>query len=119
MRPARRHQPARRPHNVCQVTYTDPAQGLGTATVTLPNPQLAETGIQTRTLLLNMGAGSLASATSFGLIALALSQVAARAAGSATLPTSVRLPYGGHKPACLLRPGIDRLRIIDLNDGAR
>jgi hypothetical protein len=104
-------------YNVCQVTYTDPAGGLGMVTVTLASPQLSEAGIGTRTLQLNMGAGSAAAATSFGQIALALSQISARAAGQATLPVAVRLPGGGSKPACLLRPGLDRLRIVDLADG--
>jgi hypothetical protein len=104
-------------YNVAQVTYTDAAGSVGIATVTLYNAQLAETGIATRTLLLNMGQGSAAAAQTFGTFALALSQIAARAAGQATLPASVRLPYGGSKPAHLLRPGIDRLRIIDLVDG--
>lgn len=104
-------------YNVCQVTYTDAAGSIGLATVTLANPQLAEAGIATRTLQLDMGLGSQAAATAFGLTALALSQIAARAAGQATLPVSVRLPGGGSKPACLIRPGIDRLRIVDLVDG--
>jgi hypothetical protein len=99
------------------VSYTDPAGSSGLAVVNVANPQLAETGIAGRTLLLNMGAGSAVAAVTFGQIALALSQVASRAAGQATLPASVRLPYGGSKPAHLLRPGIDRLRIVDLVDG--
>jgi hypothetical protein len=85
-------------------------------TVTLANPQLNEAGVATRTLLLDMGVGSAAAATTFANFALALSQNAARAAGQATLPVSVRLPGGGHKPACLIRPGADRLRITDLLD---
>lgn len=104
-------------YNVCKVTFTDAAGSLGVATVTLPNPQLNEAGITTRTLQLNLGLGSLAAATAFGNFALALAQIAARAAGQATLPVSVRLPGGGSKPSSLIRPGIDRLRIIDLVDG--
>lgn len=104
-------------YNTCQVSFTDPAGSLGMVTVTLPSPQLAEAGIGTRTLQLNMGVASAAAATTFGLMALALSQISARAAGQATLPVAVRLPGGGSKPACLLRPGIDRLRIVDLVDG--
>jgi hypothetical protein len=104
-------------YNTCQVTYTDPAGTGGMVTVTLPSAQLSEAGIATRTLPLNMGVGSAAAATTFGLMALALSQISARAAGQATLPVAVRLPGGGSKPACLLRPGLDRLRIVDLVDG--
>lgn len=104
-------------YNVCQVSFTDDAGVLGMVTVTLPNAQLAEAGIATRTLPLDMGVASAGAATTFGLMALALSQVSARAAGQATLPVAVRLPGGGSKPACLLRPGADRLRIVDLVDG--
>ena len=104
-------------YNVCEATFTDAAGTAGVATATLPNRQLSEAGIATRTLLLDMGLATPASAAVFAAYALALSQVAARAAGSATLPVSVRLPGGGSKPACLLRPGIDKLRITDLVDG--
>lgn len=104
-------------YSQAQVTYTDTAGQPGVVTVTLANAQLNEAGIATRTLLLNMGIGSVAAATTFGNFALALSQNSARAAGQATLPASVRLPNGGSKPAHLLRPGIDRLRITDLVDG--
>jgi hypothetical protein len=104
-------------YDTAEVTYTDTAGLQGLVTVTLTNPQLYDTGIQGRTLKLDLGLGSSAAATTFGQFALALSQVAARAAGSATLPASVRLPGGGSKPASLLRPGLDRLRIVDLVDG--
>lgn len=104
-------------YSTALITYSDAAGTAGLATVTLANPQLIETGIQGRTLLLDMGQSSGPAAATFGLFALALSQVSARAAGQATLPGSVRLPGGGSKPACLLRPGIDRLRIVDLVDG--
>jgi hypothetical protein len=67
-------------YNTCQVTYTDPAGTGGMVTVTLPSAQLSEAGIATRTLPLNMGVGSAAAATTFGLMALALSQISARAA---------------------------------------
>jgi hypothetical protein len=103
-------------YDVCEVTFTDAAGTAGIATAALPNPALAEAGIATRTLQLDMGLATQASATVFAAFALALSMVAARAAGTATLPTSVRLVGGGSKPACLLRPGIDRLRITDLPD---
>jgi hypothetical protein len=104
-------------YSTAQITYTDPAGVTGVAVVNLANPQLIEAGIKGRTLQLNMGAGSAAAAQAFGSFALALSQIGARAAGQATLPVSVRLPGGGSKPAHLLRPGIDKLRIVDLVDG--
>lgn len=104
-------------YSTAEVTFTDAAGIAGMSTVTLPNAQLNEAGIQGRTLILDMGLATPASASVFGLFALALSQVSARAAGQATLPTSVHLPGGGSKPAHLLKPGIDRLRIIDLVDG--
>jgi hypothetical protein len=106
------------------VSFTDAGGSAGEAIVTLPNPALAEAGIAGRTLLLNLGvAGGTptqppqVAAAAFGTFALQLSQVAARAAGQATLPVNVRLPGGGSKPACLIRPGIDRIRITDLIDG--
>lgn len=104
-------------YDIAEITYTDVAGKLGISTVKLANPQMVEAGIAHRTLQLNMGLGSAAAATAFGLFALALSQISARAAGQATLPVAVRLPGGGSKPAVLLRPGIDRLRIVDLIDG--
>lgn len=104
-------------YSTAEVTFSDAAGIAGMSVVSLPNPQLNEAGIQGRTLILDMGLATPASATTFGLFALALSQVSSRAAGQVTLPTSVRLPGGGSKPAHLVKPGIDRLRVTDLVDG--
>jgi hypothetical protein len=104
-------------YDTCLVTFTDAAGSLGQVTVTLANPQLAEAGIVGRTLVLPGGLSSKAAAETLGLFALSLSQLSSRAAGQATLPRYVRLPGGGSKPACLLRPGNDRLRIGDLSAG--
>ncbi len=103
-------------YDVCEVAFTDAAGTAGLATVKLPNPLLYEAGIASRTLQLSLSLSSPAAAQTYGLFALALSQVAARAAGTVTLPVSVRLANGGSKPAVLLRPGLDRLRITDLPD---
>jgi hypothetical protein len=96
------------------VTYTDAAGSVGQVEVELANPQLQEAGISGRTLTLPGGLLAEAEARTLGLFALALSQVSARGAGQATLPSYAKLPGGGSKPATLLRPGIDRLRITDL-----
>lgn len=104
-------------YDTAVVSYTTPAGALERVTVTLENPQLAEAGIVGRTLQLDAGLSLEAEARTFGAKALALSQVASRAAGQATLPASVKLPNGGSKPSALLRPGIDRLRITDLIAG--
>lgn len=99
------------------VTYTDAAGTAGQVTVRLASPQLYETGVHERTLELEGGLTSEEGAQVLGLFALGLSQIASRGAGQATLPLSVKLPNGASKPSCLLRPGIDRLRIVDLLDG--
>lgn len=102
--------------NVCQVTYRDAAGTPGLVTVTQSNPLLDQAGIDKRTLTIDMGVGSAASATDLANLALALAVANARGGGSASLRGDVRLAGGGHKPACLLRAGRDRIQIPDLLD---
>jgi hypothetical protein len=105
-------------YDTCVVSYTDAGGTSGEVTVTVANPQLYEaTGGKGRTLKLEGGLTDEAGARTLGLFALQLAQVASRGAGQATLPVAVRLANGASKPSCLLRPGIDRIRITDLVDG--
>lgn len=98
------------------VTYDDPAEGPSAVERTRDVPELAEADIGSRTLMLNMGTGTQASAEIFGDFGLALSEKKSRAAGTAQISGRVRTPDGGRKHACLLRPGIDKLRVTDLPD---
>jgi hypothetical protein len=98
------------------VSYSDVAGASNHVTVTLPNPILAEAGVSGRTLTLNLGIGSAASATTFGMFALRLGLRTARGGGSAILPQYVSTPGGMQKPSCLLKAGRDRIRITDLPD---
>lgn len=103
-------------YDTAVVSYKDPAGTSGYVTVTAANPLLVEAAIGSRTLPLDMGSGSAASARAFGTFALALAGKSARSGGWAILPDTVMLPGGGRKPACLLKSGRDRIRINDLPD---
>lgn len=103
-------------YDTALVTYRDPAGTSGLVTVTIANPLLAMAGVGSRPLVLDMGIGTAASAQVFAADALALALTSARGGGWAILPDTVQLPGGGRKPACLLKAGRDRLRIIDLPD---
>jgi hypothetical protein len=94
------------------VRYTDAAGSLGVETVELPSDLIEGD----RTLQLNMGTGSAASARAFGRFALLLARDSARGSGSCTVRDTVMLPGGGRKPAMLLRAGRDRIQIPDLPD---
>ncbi len=95
-----------------EVRYTDAAGSSGVETVTLPSDLIDSD----RTLQLNMGTGSAASAQAYGRFALLLSRDSARGGGSCTVGDTVQLPGGGRKPAMLLRAGHDRIQIPDLPD---
>ncbi len=69
-----------------------------------------------RTLDLDMGPGDATSAATFGAFALQLALTGARGGGSCTILDAVSLPDGGVKPACLLKAGRDRIRILGLPD---
>lgn len=93
------------------INYTS-IEGLKrSVTVTADNPVLDLAGVH-RTVELNGGTMTSAAASTFGQIALNLLYTQARVAGSIVIPGVIdnRGPY----PAWLLKPGIDRLRIIDL-----
>lgn len=96
------------------VRYADPAGSSGFATVVLPSPFIDGVAGK-RVLEIDLGPGSAAAAEAYGTFALRLAQAAARGGGSATLPANVGAPGGGQRPACLLRAGRDRLRIIDVS----
>lgn len=95
-----------------EVRYTDAAGSSGVEVVELPSDLIDGD----RTLLVNMGAGSAASARAYGRFALLLARDSARGGGSCTVGDTVRLPGGGRKPAMLLRAGRDRIQIPDLPD---
>lgn len=94
------------------VYYTDSAGLRRAVSVNIPNPLLE--GLA-RTLVLDAGRSTSAAAATYGTFALNLAFVAAKGAGSATLPDTVGTP-SGRKPACLLKAGRDRLRITDIPD---
>jgi hypothetical protein len=98
------------------VSWRDAAGTSGTVTVTLANPLLSETGVGSRTLVLDAGTSTAAAAQTFGSFALLLAQRTARGGGYCLLGDTVALPGGGRKPACLLKAGRDRIRITDLPD---
>lgn len=95
-----------------EVRYTDAAGSLGVQTVELPSDLIDGD----RTLQLNMGTGSAASARAYGRFALLLARDSARGSGSCTVGDTVHTPGGGRKPAMLLRAGRDRIQIPDLPD---
>lgn len=101
-------------YDTAKVKWADPAGAAGVATVTIANPLAAGAGVSGRVLDLDMGQGDSTSATAFGTFALQLALASARGGGSGIIADSVTLPTGGRKPACLLKSGRDRLRILDL-----
>lgn len=98
-------------HNRVTVAYTDPAGQRQTVTRTRTVPELENAGIG-RTLEIDMGVGTQASAELFGDMVLAVSAAQGRASGAAQVPSWVET-RPGHKPAHMVRPGIDMLRIPD------
>lgn len=95
-----------------EVRYTDAAGSLGVESVELPSDLIDGD----RTLQINMGVGSAASAQAYGRFALLLARDSARGSGSCTVGDTVQTPGGGRKPAMLLRAGRDRIQIPDLPD---
>lgn len=100
-------------YNEAVVKYQDPSGTSGYVTVSQDVPELDAAGV-VRTLELDLGTGSSAAATTFGKFVLALTEKQNRSAGTITVQGDVGLPGGGKKPACLLRPGLDRLLVTDL-----
>lgn len=85
----------------------------GAVTVFMDNPILDQAGIPVRTLSLNGGTMTPATAALFGLMALAYTYNQARVAGSVQIEQAIAGPSGPMAPF-MLQPGIDRLRIGDL-----
>jgi hypothetical protein len=98
-------------HNVARVSYRDGAGTESVAVVTRPNSRMPD-GL-TRFTSYDIGVGSAAAASAFGLFALALEEQQARGAGSVTLPHTV-ITDSGPMGAHLLKAGVDRLRIANL-----
>lgn len=101
-------------YSVAEISWQDPAGGEHLAITRLENQLLADAGID-RTLSLDLGTAAGATAELYGRQVLALTDFQARGAGSITLPSHVQVPGGGPKPAYLLRPGKDRLQILDVD----
>lgn len=102
-------------YDSADVTYHDTAGLQGISTATLANALLAQSGIGSRKLSIDMGTGSAGAATALGNFALSLAQAAQRGGGSALVPGMV-MSGAGRRPAELIRAGRDRIRITDLPD---
>jgi hypothetical protein len=98
-------------YDTVNVTWQDTA---GTQHITTRTRAVADLD-DSRTLDIDMGLADTASAAAFGDFVLLLSQMNARATGSAVMRGNVLTP-SGPMPAMLLRPGLDRLGIPDLPD---
>lgn len=99
-----------------KVTYTDATGKQAYELVSRPLNVRRAPGVRPRRLEVNMGPGTDRTAQVFGAFALVISQNSARGGGSAILPAMVTTAGGGTMPACLLKSGRDRLRILDLPD---
>lgn len=100
-------------YDTAAVSYTDATGVQRSVTVTMVNPLLVAAGMSGRTIPLNGGTMTPASAQSFGQFVLSLLLLQARVAGTATINGLVGTPTG-QAPPYFLKSGIDRLRIIDL-----
>lgn len=99
-----------------RVRYTTPAGKERSVLVERPVPELADLGIE-RTLPVDGGTLVLdRQAELLGDLALRVAEAEARSAGSVELPASVRT-RAGHRPAHMLRAGLDKLAITDLSPG--
>jgi hypothetical protein len=103
-------------YDTAKVKWQDVAGTTGITTVTITNQVAIAAGVTGRTLDLDMGTGDATTATTFGTFALNLALAGARGGGSGTVPATIRLPGGGDKPACLLKSGRDKIRILNLTD---
>jgi hypothetical protein len=99
--------------NKAVITYSNVDGTNGAVTVTADNPILDQAGITSRTLTLNGGTMTPATAAQFGAMALAYTYSEARVAGSVQIEQAIGGPAGPLAP-WMLKPGIDRLRIGDL-----
>lgn len=94
-----------------RVNYQDSAGAARAASASRQNSELDAIG-EHRTLSLDGGIMGSTAAGQFADFALRLSAVLGSAAGSCEIPGKV-MTATGTKPAYLIRPGIDRLRITD------
>lgn len=103
-------------YDTAVVAYTDTTGVQRSVTVTMTNPLLQAAGMSGRTIPVNGGTMTPASAQSFGQLMLTLLLLQARVAGSATISGTISSTTGTI-PAWMLKSGLDRLRIIDLPGG--
>lgn len=101
-------------YNTAQVSFSEASGEQGEVKVSVPNPILETAGISDRTVSLNLGLATPASAEAYGELALEVLQLQARVVGAASISESVRTMMGGELPPWMLRSGIDQLRIPDL-----
>lgn len=99
-------------YNEAVISYTNVDGTDGAVVVTADNPILDQVGLS-RTVELNGGTMTPAAAAVFGAMALDLLYTQGRVSGSVTITTAIN-SLSGPMPAWLLKPGIDRLRIVDL-----
>lgn len=99
-------------YDTAEITYTDVVGRSRAVSVTLDNPILDAANVH-RTVTLNGGTMTGATAAAFGTEALALLAAQARVAGTVTISGPIDGP-AGQMPAWMLRAGIDQLRIGDL-----
>lgn len=99
-------------YDTAVITFSDPSGISRAVTVTTDNPVLDVAGIH-RSVVLNGGTMLAADAQLFGLMALDLLYTQTRVAGSIDIGVAID-SLAGPMPAWLLKPGIDRLRVIDL-----
>lgn len=103
-------------YNRALVTYTKAGSSPRVVEVLRPISELADAGIDRKTLIANLGEGDADSAAVYGAYQLAIAERSARAAGYATTSLPVLQVGGAPKPACLLRSGIDMVKVIDIRN---
>jgi hypothetical protein len=97
-------------YNAAVVNYQQVDGTPGSVTVTADNPILDQAGITSRTVIFNGGLMTPATAQLFGQEALAMVNAQARVAGTIELTAAI----DGPGAPWLLKPGIDRVRVVDL-----
>lgn len=99
-------------YDTAVITFSDPSGISRAVSVFVDNPVLDVAGIH-RSVVLNGGTMLAVDAQIFGAIALDLLYTQTRVAGSIDIGVAID-SLAGPMPAWLLKPGIDRLRVIDL-----
>lgn len=100
-------------YSKCVVTYTDVTGKEGSVVVARPNLLLKAAGLE-RTLEVNAGVSTEASALELGELQLILYEQRARVTGTATITAAIHDIGGADMPAWMLKAGIDLLRVPDL-----